>query len=719
MRKLGNLGFLAFLFLICLPAASVKAAAQEQPGVQGRPPAVPLIVHDPYFSIWSASDRLTDDWTRHWTGRVHPISGLVRVDGKAFRFAGPSPSSVPAMEQKSMFMTPTRTVYTFSAAGVELSVTFLSPLLIHDLDVMSRPLTYIVAEAVSADGLEHDVSLYFSAGAEIAVNTPDQSVFWGRYRVPGLEVMAVGSQEQRLLGKNGDDLRIDWGWLYLAVPQAQAAASHLGSGWETRRAFAETGVLPEADLTERPRPADDGIAAAAVLDFGRVAGGSVSRRLMLAYDDGFSIEYFYRKLRPYWRRIGWTADDLLSAADREYESVLKRCLEFDRELVADLKQVGGEKYAFSAVLAYRQSIAAHKLAVDLDGTPLFFPKENFSNGCISTVDVIYPAAPQYLLFNPVLARGLLIPVMEYAKSPLWPFPFAPHDLGTYPWANGQVYGGGALSEEDQMPVEESGNMIILAAALAQAEGNPAFAERYWPLLSRWAAYLREKGLDPENQLCTDDFAGHLAHNANLSLKAILGLRSYAWLAERTGRRKEAAEYGEIAKRYAREWVKMSDDGDHFRLAFDRPGTWSQKYNLVWDRVLGFNLFPPAVAKKELEFYARQQLKYGLPLDSRKTYTKLDWVFWTAALAGDRETFLRFIEPVHDFLNETPDRVPMTDWYWTDTGRKTGFQARPVVGGVFIPMLADPAMRAKWRLRPAAGAEQAGDKGATRVPARAR
>ncbi|MEI7634127.1 MAG: DUF4965 domain-containing protein [bacterium] len=678
-------------------------AAATQPLSAMRPPAVPLVTCDPYFSVWSMSDQLTDEWTKHWTGAIQAMCGLARIDGQCYRFMGVMPDKTPAMEQKQVTVLPTRTVYVFEAGGLRLCLTFLTPSLPCDLAVMSRPVAYISWDAQSADGKSHDVSIYFDCSAEWAVDKPNQKVVWGRYQVEGLRVMRFGSHEQPMLEKRGDDLRIDWGHFYLAIPES-TSCSTIMAGHGVRHQFAHSGTLPANDDLRMPRPAnDDPPVLACAFDPGSVGVNpprQAAGHVILAYDDVLSIEYLGRRLRPYWRQSLRNAAELLMACEMEHAEIAARCAALDDELMADLIKAGGEHFAAVAVLAFRQCIAAHKLAADFDGTPLMFSKENFSNGCIATVDVTYPSSPFFLLFNPELLQAQLTPVLEYASSPRWKFPFAPHDLGTYPLANGQVYGGGERTEDNQMPVEESGNMLIMTGALAHIQGSAAYAEKYWPTLTKWANYLREKGLDPENQLCTDDFAGHLAHNTNLSLKAVMAIGCYARLCEMTGRTQEAEQWRNTAQQMASEWVRKADDGDHFRLAFDKPGTWSQKYNLVWDKLLGLNLFPPDIARKEAAFYKTKLAAYGLPLDNRSEYTKLDWSVWTAALCEKPDDFALFLAPIYRWVNETPQRVPMTDWYWTNDGRRAGFQARSVVGGVFIPMLANPQMWKKWATCPA-------------------
>ena len=678
-----------------------SSALASLPAFAHRPPAVPLITHTPYFSVWSDNDHLTDGPTRHWTGSPQPFSSLVRVDGKPFRIMGAQPRNTPAMEQTSLVVTATHTRYTFRGAGVELELSFFTPAFPQDMDLMSRPVTYLTWTAHSLDASQHTVDVLLDVSPMIAVNEETEPVTWGRAETSGLTVLNTGSRDQRMLDKRGDNLRIDWGYFHLAVPHDEHAETREAT--DALTSFAKDGTLPSQDALDMPAaPRDDAAHMDTVLHLGSVGTTAVSQHVLVSYTEGFAIEYLNQRLRPYWQRNNKPVATMLDEAATQYASLEERGKRYDEELEADLTKAGGADYAYIATLAYREGLAAHQLTADIDGKPLLFSKENFSNGCIGTVDVLYPSAPFFLFFNPALLEAQIEPVMRYAAMPRWKFPFAPHDLGVWPLANGQVYGGGEETEDNQMPVEESGNLLILVDALAHAQGTPRLAQKYWPEFTKWAEYLREKGLDPENQLSTDDFAGHLAHNANLSIKAIEALAAYGDLAERLGKPAVAKEYRTLAKGMATKWMTMAADGDHTKLAFDKSGTWSQKYNLVWDQMLGFNLFPQTLRENEVKFYLAHENKYGVPLDSRRDYTKLDWELWSATLASKPSDFSQFVAPLVTWADETSSRVPMTDWYDTKTGDQQGFQARPVVGGLFIKALSDETLAKKWR---AVGAQQ--------------
>lgn len=573
--------------------------------------------------------------------------------------------------QKSITINATQTSYAFTCGKADLELTFTSPLVLTDLDLLARPVSYISAQVSANDGASHDVQLYLGASTDIAVNTPAQEVKAQQYATKGLSILKAGTTEQPVLQKKGDDLRIDWGYMYVATPSSALVKQSIGLAGNTMQAFTQVNSVNKAGKK---------LFLNTIFSLGKVSATPKEALLMMGYDDLYSVQYFGENLKPWWKKDSTnTIENELSKAAKDYKIILQKCELTNQQVYNDALKAGGESYADLCKLAYRQSIAAHKLLLSPQGDILFLSKENFSNGSINTVDITYPSAPLFLVYNPELLKGMLNGIFYYSESGKWTKPFAAHDLGTYPKANGQTYG-------EDMPVEESGNMIILTTAIAQAEGNTDYAKKHWKTLSTWAEFLAKDGFDPANQLSTDDFAGHLARNVNLSVKAIVAMRGYARLADKLGYKDIAVKYDSLTTNMVQRWMSMADDGNHYSLAFASSNTWSQKYNLVWDKVLGLNLFPQEVYDKEVAFYLTRQNAFGLPLDSRKTYTKSDWILWTATLANNQKDFEALMTPVYKYVTETPSRVPLSDWHETIDGKMVGFQARSVVGGYFMKVL---------------------------------
>ena len=573
--------------------------------------------------------------------------------------------------QTGVNVTATKTSYQFTCGPVGLELDFLSPLLADNLDLLSRPLTYINTRIKSLDNKAHQTEIQISLSDQVAKNEHAQETqtTWGETN--NIQYLKTGVKEQQILGKKGDDLRIDWGYAYLAAEKKKVALTPTSTSMLMR--FADHGTLGKTGEK------NDGFFTTAVIEGSLQPNAASEQMIMLAYDDIFSIQYFGKNLEPWWKKIHGNMDRLMEKSHAEYASIKKSCEAFDKKMVADAVAAGGKEYAELCIAAYRQSLAAHKLVRGENNEVLFPQKENFSNGSIWTVDVTYPSAPLTLLYNVALLKGMVDTLFYYSEKGGWAKPFPAHDLGTYPLANGQTY-------PEDMPVEEAGNMMLMAAAICKAEKKTDYAKQHWTTLTQWVDFLVKDGLDPANQLCTDDFAGHLARNANLSMKAIVGIGSYAQMAMNMGDQETGKKFRAIAERYAAQWMQLADAGDHYALTFDNRDSWSQKYNLVWDKLLGLQLFPTSVYEKEIRYYLSKQKPYGLPLDSRKTYTKSDWILWTATLANQASDFKALVKPVHQFMIETPTRVPLSDWHDTMTGAKVGFQARSVVGGYFIKML---------------------------------
>ena len=588
-----------------------------------RPPAYPLIAHDPYFSLWSFQDTLSAGPTKHWTGDAQPLEGVVRVDGRSYQLlgqtaaplraiipiaaetpyaarytfeapaagweqpafapaaswptgpapftnntsqagtqwtsrdvwarrslnlsgplpagklvllllhdddaevylngvlllkqaganssydrfalpdaaraalrqgdnllamhcanpqggayldaglyeAGPAPTRLPRARQTGVTVTATQTTYSYEAGPVRLTAQFLSPLLLDKLETLARPISYLTFRARSADGKSHQVQVLLTASGALATNTPYQRVASSAGQAGTLRWQAVGTTKQAVLGQSGDNMRIDWGQAYLAAPIGTSKVG-VGTPQALKTTFTRTGALPAATPSQ-PASGSQGqnTALATVLELGQV-NQPTERHLLLGYDTPYAVQYFGQNLRPWWRRDpAMTMAKALQAAEAEYPRLRQQCAAFDRKLYADAQSAGGREYADLCQLAYRQAVAAHTIAAGPKGELLLLSKENYSGGFIGTVDVTYPSAPLFLLYNNELAKGLLRFIFDYSESGRWKKDFPAHDLGVYPLANGQKYG-------EDMPVEEAGNMLILTAAVVKRDGKPDFARAH-------------------------------------------------------------------------------------------------------------------------------------------------------------------------------------------------------------------------------------------------
>ncbi len=643
-----RLSCLLFLCWGCvqLPEKVVQEKTVEAPVL--RPPAIPLMVQTPYLNVWMMGDSCTDDWPKLWNGYVKGMTGLLRIGGKTYRFLGLPDSPLPAMKQEAVRVYPTRTEIDFSRDGVRLKLEFISPMDPRDLRLLALPLIFIRAEVSAATPI--DARLYLDITGEWAVGASDRRISWdGRFR--------IFPTQPRLFRETHD--YPDWGEVHWVAMDAPTTA-HSGNGANVRQAFADA-TLPEPDV-RRPRPASDEWPVFAYMwDLGMLEQ-PVTRRVILAHVRREAVNYFGTSCPAYWTRYHDSAESMLQAAAAAYPEILRRTRQIDEEVLARARHAGGEPLAALAALVFRQVFAANELALYKD-RPFYFCKEISSGGFIQTVDVMYSMAPALLAFNPALLRYQLEPVMEAVRRGWWQDSFAMHDLGSYPNATGQTY-------PSDMKVEESANLILLAASLAKH--FPEFWRESQPQIRGWAKYLSNAGFSPEKQLSPDDPAGPQTGNANLAVKSLLALAALP----------ELRAEGEARMQ---RWLAEADAGDHTVMILGDKASWSLKYNFFFDRLLKLDVVPEEVVLRELAWYRSKSGTYGTPLDGRKSQTKADGLLQVAAVAppADRQAIL---SALLRFYNETANRVPAADWYEADTGRRSGFQARPVMGAVFAPVL---------------------------------
>jgi hypothetical protein len=677
----------AGLAAAAVPALSSPATAQPEPATAGpafhpiRPPATPLAVRSPYLSTWLPADVLPGTWPTFWTGRITAMTGIAVIDGTSYVFMGDPglADGTPAlrgMVQTDLTVTATRSVFTLVAGGVRLVVTFLSPVEPGDLRRQSMPLSYLLAQAASTDGRSHHVSLYLDISGEWTYGDSGAQVTWAAESDSGIRSLSITPASPQVLAEENDTA--SWGTVVWSTPERPGLTWQIGQD-QVVRGNATHGSLPNTVDPDQPRAIGDRWPVLGLnLDLGSVTGPSAPFVVTIGHIRTPAVSYLGTPLNPLWTTYWPTWQAMVGFCHGDTDAAVRRSVKLDARVDRDARAAGGEKYAALCALAVRQAYGGTELVVR-NGQPWAFLKEISSDGNVSTVDVTYPGMPVFLYLDPGYVGLLLAPLLDYPEHGGWPKVFAEHDLGShYPNAAGHNDGN-----EEDMPVEESANMLIMSAAYLVRGGPKSFATAHYQILKQWADYLVGNALDPGYQNQTDDFTGFIAHSVNLALKGIIGIGAMSLIATAAGNEPDSAHYLGVARNYIAQWATMAQDGTNLRLAYDQPGTWSLKYNGYPDTLLGLGLVPASVATEEANWYLKHGNQFGVPLDLRHSYTKTDWEMWTAAWQHTNPTMRNaLIDDVYLFANTSPSRAPFTDWYDTISGRQVGFQARPVIGGIF-------------------------------------
>jgi hypothetical protein len=669
-----------------------------------RPAATPLLVRGPYVNTWQASNSAPGTWSTFWNGNVKAITGIARIDGTSYLFFGAPSASIVGqqMTQTQLEVTPTQSRYLFQAGGVTLYLTFLSPVEASDIQRLSMPFGYLIAQAHSNDGNTHTVNLYFDISGEWAHGTSSTLINWQEQQVAhsggNLTVMTVTPSSPTVLAETND--YPSWGQAVWATNTQSNLSYQSGADTTIRSQFVSQGTLNNTMDTNMPRAINNNWPVFA-FDFalGSINGTPTSPLVLaLGHVRQPAVSYQGNQVPPLWQSYWSSWQQMLAFFYDDFSAALSRANTLDASITAAAVSAGGFHYAALCALATRQAFGGVEL-VNTTAAPWMFLKEISSDGNVSTIDVVYPSFPIFYYLNPTLLSLLLAPILTYTESGLWPQTYCVHDLGSsYPNASGHNDGGG-----ENMPVEESANMLIMAAAYVQQAGSNAasFSQAHYKILKQWADYLnapnggnpsRPNALDPLFQNQTDDFTGSIAHSTNLALKGIIAIGAMSIIAQAAGNSSDQQFYSNTAHTLIGQWAQLGQDPSqaHLDIAYNEsdtasgtgPGTYSLKYNGFSDKVLGLSLVSSSVASEEAAWYQSKQNQYGIPLDSRHTYTKADWEMWTAA-ATDTKALRQFlIDSLYSFYNTSPSRVPSTDWYDTIADTQNGFQARPVVGGFY-------------------------------------
>ncbi|KAJ5624405.1 hypothetical protein N7510_000714 [Penicillium lagena] len=681
--------------LSLLVSSLVGAIAAQSTFSPARPPSLPLAVKSPYLSTWQDAGTdggnggyLAGQWPTFWQNQITGWCGMIRVDNNTYTWMGLPGSTT--VNQTAFEYTSSKSIFTMNVEDqVEMKITFLSPLTPNDLKRQSLIFSYMDVEVSSLDGKHHQVQVYSDISAEWISGDRSAIAQWDYGTVNGIGYHKVYRQTQ--LEFSEVDQQGEWGNWYYATDAAKGVTFQSGQDTVVRGQFASNGVLTNSQNKNYRAISDDWPVFGFTANLGSVGSHPVSTLFTIGLCQDNAVQFNgtsgYNPVPSLW--TSYFSSDLaaLSFFYKDYNTASAISSAFDSQVAQDSADAISQDYAVLPSLSARQVFGSTQLC----GTPekmYLFLKEISSDGNVNTVDIIFPAYPAFLYSNPDLLKLVMEPLYENQEAGDYPNAWSMHDMGSsYPNATGHP-----LGNDEKMPLEECGNMVIMSLAYAQKASDTSYLTQHYDLLQQWTGYLVDDALYPANQISTDDFAGALANQTNLALKGMIGIQAMSEIAKLTGNKADAANYSSIAHSYIAKWqnlaINKNANPPHTTLNYNNWTSHGILYNLYADAQLGLNLVPKSVYNMQSAFYPTVVNEYGVPLDTRHTYTKLDWQSLAAAIAsGSTQTM--FIDHLVNWVNETPTNMALTDLYDTISGDYPDgihFIARPAAGGTFGPLL---------------------------------
>ena len=666
MRSLGALAAIAASLLTSTTNASTL-----------NPPVLPLIVRNPYLSTWLANARDVpwSNWPMFYTGQeigfsvlasvpetstVYPLLGRAHdsLSDEGTHYNVSFPTYIGANYDAST----TNLSYSIPSSQshgepVELTLSFLSPITPTSTLRQSIPAAYI---SVYVKG-NFDIDFYIDVNGQWVSGNRGSEIVWSLEETDfkdakKLKTWKVKRRDEQILTEWED--RAEWGTLHFTGPED--VKHECGVSGALRHRFGKKGVL-ENKVDDNHRT---------IMDEEPVFAFSKHFNLSSSSDDGetkstsakedsvlFTLTHIQDPvtqyasargltfMRPLWQSYFFSDAALVTYHYQDYKHAAKLAANYSSQLAIDAYQSGSDNYKDIVELSARQVMGA----TSFSGTPenpLLFLKEISSNGNSQTVDVIFPAFPFFLYTNPRWLAYMIEPLVEHMLSGQYPNDYSMHDLGThFPNLTGHADGN-----DEYMPVEECGDMLIMGLALAnslsysndqdaqslwssmgEAKSDAFFASsadsdsvsafalpatletrdgivgiddrwgghaqskkqaqkwlaKSYRLWKQWTGYLVDYSLRPDNQLSTDDFAGWLALQTNLALKGIVGIKAMSELSELMGEKEDAKYFRNISEVYVKKW-------EEYGMSRDEPGRAKLAYDWYGSWTTLYSLYADAI-----------------------------------------------------------------------------------------------------------------------------